>query len=514
MTSLTICPACQKPLAIPPDTHETATVQCPLCDEEFKLTDAVPDDLPMLAVIDPGTPDLAAAEGETAEEGEFQFDLGQFQPASDESDDTAVKEGEPEEGAADEDEGKEEGDDFKLVADEPAADAAVFDFGAAEGAGAFGEGDAEAATAMATATAKAPKKAAKRFGWKTNLAGMVIFGMIGLALGYGILKLIKPAAAEPIDKKIAAAWDSVSSLWSSGEGTSTDDDQDQGDDKGGSATEDGGDDFVIGGMLGAGKQPSPADIAKAVPPGNKKGKNKKGKKGKDDDTFTPTPVDVDPFGKSTDPFGKSDDPPSAAPAPFASLLSGQPDVAGVIESVDAGELTAKLDKARSDAADDDTIAPALFFDMCRLAHLVAFARDDADSQNQTEAADLVRQLATPEKHGRLSAFSQQMLFSDKRPKDIKGIFLVGKVLLVVRIGDVHATEIEVGKEDDSRRLLVLTEERPDVSVHDIAGVLGSVVRDPQSKLPGFDPQDEALERTSADNTVVILGGVATRLPKE
>ena len=63
MTSLILCPECQKAVGFPEGTHPSAQVRCPLCEKEFTLGEAIPDDVAELVIVDPG---FVAAESEAA----------------------------------------------------------------------------------------------------------------------------------------------------------------------------------------------------------------------------------------------------------------------------------------------------------------------------------------------------------------------------------------------------------------------------------------------------------------
>jgi hypothetical protein len=370
------------------------------------------------------------------------------------------------------------------------------------------DADAAAATAAGTATEmrKAPrKKKAKKLGIKTQLAGVVIFGIVGLGLGYGILKLIKPAAAKPFDDMIASALTPITSLWSSGESAADGEGRE-------SAPIDDEDEFKIGGALHEDRQATHDDMDALA--------DSSGFEFETTSTASDGEDEQEGPGWSPEP----DDQPSQPAGRFAALLDGQPDAAGVIESIDVADLQAAVDQTRVIAAEEGgKLSGQFYMGLCELGHKLAFAAADdaaATELSRTEAADLVRQLAPRRSQARLSGFGVDMLYSEKRPRDKKGIFLVGKTQLITQYGDLYATEIEVRKLDKQsgqktiKRVVVLSEERPELSVHEMAGVLGAVVRDPQAKLPGYDRLDDAFSRFQADDTLLVLAGSMTRLPAE
>ncbi len=343
---------------------------------------------------------------------------------------------------------------------------------------------------------------------KTQVAGIVIFGIVGLALGYGILKVIKPSAAKPFDRMIASALAPITSLWSSPESAPSEEPPPSAPAGKKAEDEDDDDGFRLGGMLPQDQQPDEDDLAEVM---EATGPTAAG----DED-------ELDWLGEGDEQgLSAESGPPERR---FAGLLNGQPDLAEVIESIDVPTLQAAVDQTRALAADDGgKLSGPFYLTLCDLGHKLAFARGDkpgAAELSQTEAADLVRQVAPRDALSRLSSFAVDMLYSEKRPPGKKGIFLVGKVQLVAPYGDFFATEIELRKQDKtsgqvvSKRVVVLSEQRPQFSVHQMAGVLGAVVREPQAKLPGYDPQDEAFGRFQADNTLVVLAGIAARVGDE
>ncbi|MEK6248291.1 MAG: hypothetical protein N2C12_08935, partial [Planctomycetales bacterium] len=162
MFSLIICPECEKKVGIPAGTHETAEVKCPGCEADFTLADLLPDDLEIVTIVDPG-------EGPVETPDASDSDIG-FVP-----------------------------DDFD--------DAPAFSFDTADSAE-----TAAVATDPATATEeKSGKKKKKRrkVGLIGNMVGIVVFGIVGLGLGYGALKWLAPEKAKPIDKWVMGTWDKV-----------------------------------------------------------------------------------------------------------------------------------------------------------------------------------------------------------------------------------------------------------------------------------------------------------------
>ena len=515
MTSVTICPGCQRQVLVPPDTNETALVACPLCSEEFVLSGSIPEDAPALKIVNAGVESELEPEPE-AEGSEFgalqeTVTVDEEMSAGDELPDFEQQEEQGEEDEEDEQDEQEEHDEqdeeFQFASDESEdGDQGELFYSEQEASAAVAGPDEDAGPATATVTRKAPRKGkTKKIGIKTQMAGVVIFGIIGLGLGYGILKMIKPAAAKPIDAMLADALSPITSLWSSGESASDGEESE-------SAPMDDGDDFKIGGALQEDEQATHDDMDQLADSADfgfeTTSTASDGNEGQDEAQWTP----------------EADDQPSGPAKRFAALLNDQPDEAGVIESVDISTLKDAVDKTRAMADDDDgQIKGSFYLGLCDLGHKVAFAPPDDQvftELSRSEAAALVRKVSSRRLQARLSGFGVDMLFSEKRPRDKKGIFLVGKTQIITQYGDLFATEIKIGKlnkqtnQKTIKRVVVLSEERPEMNVQQMAGVLGAVVRDPQAKLPGYDPQDDAFSRFEADDTLLVLAGVVTALPED
>ncbi len=497
MTGVTICPECQKQVIVPSGTRASAQVECPLCNHPFGLNDAIPEDAPVLRVIDPG-----------------------IDP---ESESLAFGAVEDERGDSDVDHASSSGLDFEDLTDEPtgavpifeadsedeptAGDDFAFATGAAEGSAAagsaaeysgadnraslagLGEGSASE-TATATTNRKsqpATKKKAKKLGLKAQMVGIVGFGLIGLALGYGILHFFFPENAKQIRESFGIRLGPLGALLSSD------------DDGGAGASKQDEDDFPIGTSLPKDQQPTQDEV-----------KDVKGLAGSAD-------------GDRQDDVKRVDN-DNGLQKRFTQLLNGQPDVAGVLQSVDAATVADAVAAARTLAAEDDgQITGKLYLGLCALGDKLAFAEKDAGGAaelSRTEAADLMRRVGKWKSQARLSQYSVDMLYSEKRPKDKNGIFLVGVTQIIKPYGEMFATEVEITRTDrktgqkTAKRVVVLSEKRPDMTLHEPVGVLGSIVRDPAAKLPGYDPYGSELERFESDDTLIVLAGVVTLLPEK
>jgi len=529
MISVTLCPDCQKQVAVPDGTHETAEVQCPLCDTQFKLAEAVPDDLQSVAIIDPGevaaepAADALAAIGASSEEtgdtGEggdeivgFSFDAG-----GDGSDLNLV------------DESSESVESFDLGGDqEDEVPAFSFDAGGDEDGGSATATAEATETTTTTATEPRKKKRRKGPGFVGNMVGIVVFGMVGLGLGYGILKWIAPDRAIPIDNFIDENWAKASSLWSDADVASGDGggDVDSTDGSEPAAT-DGGEvnPFIPGSMLDDKDKAGKGGGGKRGKRGGKGAKNGNGA-GDATDGGGPATTDgtdpsidepiVDPFGPSVEP----DTPPAdehVNKAIFTVLIGGQPDSGETIKEFATEDLLSALVKARSATGADPFKLPPAYFAMCDVGDRATYLKGPAQTKDLLiEVEDLIRQIAVPSRHKILSRFSYQWMEFEKRTayQDADGILLVGKVRRVAPVGSVFCSEIEITKDkDNTRRLLVLSSERPDFHVGDYAGVLGSVVRDVASQYPQLNPQGTLFEKFEADDSDIVLGARAIQLPE-
>ena len=91
--------------------------------------------------------------------------------------------------------------------------------------------------------------------------------------------------------------------------------------------------------------------------------------------------------------------------------------------------------------------------------------------------------------------------------------LVGKVQRIVPLGELFATEVEMTRGKDKGRVVVVTQDRPNLHVHDRAAVLGSLVRDAPVKLAGYDAHQD-LADFEADVSQIVLAGGTAKLPEE
>jgi hypothetical protein len=536
MSLMTVCPDCKAQVGVPDGTHLTAQVRCPLCEVEFSFGESIPDDLPEVVVVDPGFVEPAAEEADltgaakAAEEASAQTAEGTQTDADAavKTDDGASEEtpwftpddgGEPVESgfsfdpfgdsergdsdkddaekAADKDAEKEGGDvatadeDEKTIA-EPSFSFSTFgdsddhatDFGGAS----FGEtsGDGEAGTA--TATAAKPKK--KGMSLKGQIVGIVVFGVIGLGLGYGILKMVKPAAAAPFDKMFVSTWNSVASLWGGGSaGDQTASTSSGGGEtvkspasNQGSADDDGG--FKIGGMLPQDQQPKDSDLENIGGVG---------------DTGEP----------ATDGATEDVSPPEPAKPTFRDLLGGLSDPAGVFKDVTFDEVDATITKA----SQEQGAIINRYLAMCDVGEKMANADNSGAQFENLSSACQALALISAESIGESNLENASYNWLKKRPaayQDRGGIFLLGRVSKVrngAMVSSLFATEIAIKK---SASVILLTTTDPNLKNGDKVAVLGTLVEDAVSRLPGYSPTEVTDKFEGADPSNLVLGAVVVK----
>ena len=177
--SVAACPRCEGQITLPPGAPPTAQVKCPLCEEEFALSEVYDKLPPMLVLLE------APVEARTGAEGGMFHGAGEFDnlfvPSAD-----ANGEGELHLSPADGEEGE-----------------STFDFGGSGGGTAVATAPATKAAARAS---KRPPKSPVKEGIK-----IVLGGIVGLAAGYLILlwgfnrDLCSDVAGKPV-AKVLPAW--------------------------------------------------------------------------------------------------------------------------------------------------------------------------------------------------------------------------------------------------------------------------------------------------------------------
>ncbi len=542
MSMMTVCPDCKAQVGVPDGTHPTAQVRCPLCEVEFSFGESIPDDLPEVVVVDPGFAEPAAEEealagaAKAAEEasaqtvegtetddaaavktddgadedtkwfvpddGDEPVDSGfSFDPFGD-SDSSGGDQGDAEKAAGED--GEKEGcgvatadEDEETIAD-PSFSFSPFgdsddhapDFGGTS----FGESDGEGGTA--TATAAKPKK--KGMSLKGQIIGIVLFGVIGLGLGYGILKMIKPAAAAPFDKMFVSTWNSVASLWGGGAtGEQTASTSSSGSETGNqqasnqSSADDDDGGFKIGGMLPKDQQPKDSDLANI------------GGVDSSDVFATDGATDAQP---ADDVF-----PPEPAKPAFRDLLGGLSDPAGVFKDVTYDEADAAITTASQQEG------PILnrYLAMCEVGEKMANADNSGARFEQLGSACQALALIAVESIGEGNVENAGYNWLKSRPaayRDRDGIFLLGRVSKVrngAKVSSLFATEIEIKK---LASVILLTTADPNLKNGDKVAVLGTLVEDAESRLPGYSPTEVTDKFEGANPSNLVLGAVVVKSP--
>jgi hypothetical protein len=518
MSTLTFCPECEAKVGVPDGTHPSAQVQCPLCEHEFTLGESVPDDVPELIIVDPSfvEADSAVSAGSAADDATAQAAEGS--DGDEAGDDVAVAEKESTEasgdgeateggflaglaagGAADEvafnpfgDAEKSsdgDGDGASSVAtkdgeeDAESEGAGAFDFGQSDGdaaafAGAgFGDSDDEDGTA-----ATAPKPKRKAMGLKGQLIGIVVFGVIGLAAGYGILLLVAPERATALKNSFA---DMVGLGGGEDDGSSNKDPNPQ--DAGSRDPKDDGGIGKPGDMLnGQGNNGNNSNVG---PKPDENGNN----------------GGVDPFEvPNIDPVDPDD--PVEEPQGFRALLGGQPDSSGVFKAASFDDADAAIAGA-SDIADN---IGKQYLAMCEVGDKLANldASDPRFPGVKDEAMELMLIASSTIGDNNLTNASYNWV--RKRPerhKDKTGIFLSGRVSKVrkrARVSGLHVTEIEI---KDGASVILLTTSDANLGNGSKVVILGSMVAEAETKLPGYSLTEVPGDFDASPSTLILGAAV-------
>ncbi len=499
MSTLTFCPECEAKVGVPDGTHPSAQVRCPLCGHEFTLGESVPDDVPELIVVDPGLVETAdesaaqAAEGSDGEDSKPADDGGAAEQEAKEAGDEGEKSGSDFlAGLATAGDGASEQVSFNPFgdsgekSDEDGESSVATKEGKEEGEGAvafdFGQSDDDAdadADAETTAAARPPRKA---MSLKGQLIGMVVFGVIGLGLGYGILLLIAPGKAAALKKTF------VEIIGLDGK-------------------DDGGRNRDI---------PKPQDAEKSDPhddggigtPGDMLDGGR-GKNGEANGGFKPDDEgEVDPFEiPNIDPV----DPPDAAEGPrgFRALLGGQADSGGVFKSASFDAVDEAIAEA-SNLSEDNTVQ---YLAMCKIGSGLANL-DDTDPRFGSVKKRADQLMAVARLHiGADNLKTVSYKWVRERPekyKDKTGIFLSGRVSKVrkrARVSSLHVTEIEIKQ---GATVILLTTSAANLANGSKVVILGSIVDEAETKLPGYSltevPQD-----FDASPSTLILGAAVMKV---
>jgi len=471
MPVTTLCPKCVQAVSVPENLDPAAEVRCPRCEAQYTLSEALAAEAPRLIVL--SVPATAAGDGELsdiisdAESGEGTLALADQDATVAEMPDwnlTSVGDSDAadqptlqhEDGEAETSDGAEEG--AEDISWETSADE-----GEEEPAGLFAA-SADTAVGTTVAASKTAKRTKRRGpGLATQVGGIVVFGFVGIVMGYLILKWMKAPAADEIDRAIA----SVVPWWGSKSSSTTNGD-----------SNDGGGIVEIGSALG-----DPASKS-AKPP------------------IEPVKIDA-PKEVVTQPAPPPVPPVEAPPAeiPFSGPLMAQQVTAAELESA-LSAASKKVGKQPKELAADEFIA------LCDLGHGVAVVEETADSSGgelRRSAALLLRQASPSARRGVIGIYTHKWLFDSRRNRP--GVWMVGEVEKIQTLktpkGNLVETVLAVRGKEQTAHISVLTIDRPDYQIGETAGVLGTIVNDPTKRLTWY----------TGDRPIVVLGGVAISLPQ-
>lgn len=467
MAATTLCPRCSQAVSIP-DVAELATeVRCPLCQAEYFLSEALPADAPALIVL--GVPAIAMPDFD---------DLHSGQSA-------------PSEAAATEDgTGEASALDFSYVEADGSAVTSPSTLEESEATAAGSPSDSEASwnshseeesqpaehsfsgaaddsvgTTVASSSTM-PRKKRRGPGMVGRFVGIVVSGLVGIALAYLLIRWIKPSAAAEIDQNIAVYlpwWGSVvsSSVPSQQPGIVPPEKVGQNH-----------------GQLPAVKAPQPKMAVSEQQPEK------------------PAPI-VPP------PSPKPEEPPAPAEIPFSGPVTAQ-------KNVTPAELGAALSVAKEAVAKKPSeVSPEEFKALCDVGHAVVLVENPSGPQAgelRRTATGLLRSATAPSRREKLGYYAHVWLFDNRRPPDRPGVWLVGRVekigTLKTARGNLVETRIAVRGSKETASISVLSVERPDYHVGDTAGILGTIVTEPSTHLPWYTGSEPR----------VVLSGVAVGLP--
>ena len=145
-------------------------------------------------------------------------------------------------------------------------------------------------------------------------------------------------------------------------------------------------------------------------------------------------------------------------------------------SFSAADLAASL-KAVSGVA---TVDAKSYADWCKLAEVVTYVKDGADSQKQA-LRTLTEKVASSPQAASAIAASAKKLFDDKATKG--GIVLAGTVTAVDTQNGLYGTAIRM--EGMAKPVMVFSAHPLDVKENQKVIVFGALVADPAKNLPGY-----------------------------
>lgn len=441
MVAIIRCPHCAQSVAVPESALPTSDVRCPHCEAEYPLGEPAVDSVPELIVVRGGAEPLPQHEAAFSAHG-----AGPSTPVESDSDDSPGIDFAP-----------AEGPDSPSHADAPSHEEVAWGTDHGESAesdeGAIGEDDDDGSdTSVAAARPrKAPKKR-RGPGPLGHLIGIVLSGILGLVIGYFILRFFFPKndALISLEQKIApyAPW-----------------------------------------LVRAHPSPEPDGAGNGSPAAAEKKLPKEAPR---------PPIAVTPVQPAPEP-------PKPEPAPpmevrFSGRLTA--------ESVTPKEFETALAAASAALAKSPkVITPEQYMSICDLGNAAALLEDSGERSNglRRSAEELLTKASAPDRHSRIESFAGQWLFSGKRAADRPGVWLVGRVEKVGTLktpqGNLTETVLTLQGKETARRISVVSHQPPELHEGNTAGVLGTIVTDPKQRLPWY----------TGDEPLVILSGVAVSL---
>ena len=469
MARIATCPKCQQKVSVPQAAIDATEVCCPLCSAAFELGEAEVSELSELVILggeiakqeeagDWFTPpdELEATSQEVppedAAEVEQSEDLPDFAAIGVAGDvpDLGIEEKHTrhKETAVGDQEKKETGADEDVDQDE--AQAGGIPFEPTGGAG--------------TAVAAPPtKKKKKQPGPVSMFVGIVVFGILGLVLGYVILFFVARQRADELAAQFGfkRLLDKVTGQETAVASSNPD------------SSNSGQFDFTPGGAFEQ-NQKDAGDTTGKIPRDTSVNEPKK------------STLDVPPFEPLDGPEIKSAEPPPSRLASFRveQVREALEDARGAV-----GEVPGKL-------------TLPVFQKLCEVGHRLAWIDGVSPARRDEEelaAEELVIAVATTDNnYGTIGKSSIRWLFGEVRPPAEKGVILTGKVVRVRPSGEGFQSDIELS---ENQSVVVLSRQRPPFHVSDLAVVAGSIVESSGFPALGY----------AGDEPLVVVAGVAVRL---
>ena len=414
MPRLAICPKCEENVAVPGPAIEETEVRCPLCEGDFKLSEAEVLELQELEITG----------GETA----TADDTGDWAPPAERLD--AMPEGEG---------------------------TAGFDFGSGASEDAPAAGFDPSASGSATATKTKPRKKAKKPGALSFIVGIVAFGILGIVLGYVILWFAWRERAHSLATEMGFMPVVVKvEQWIGVEGSDSLEEPEK--------NADGSFDFTPGGAFQNEPSDEPAEPrvdetpVEPVEPVT-------------DETAEvveePEPVVETPDWR-----------PRVALAKFnlAQINEALADIVDEMERV-REDSRQRIEAGEDDVPDPERLTISLYKKLCAAGHRITWI-DQATPEERDAAQAQVDNVLMPivmAKTNRtlIHKSSGKWLYGNVRPIRERGVVLAGTVSTVREVGDLYESEIQLS---DGKQVVVLSGIRPEFHATDDVVIFGSILK--------------------------------------